>query len=116
MLEKQLIVCQCRLSNAFYNEYITFATYHEKNSIKINEQARNIVETQQMIDSVLQWNSKHPDQRITISVELENQTKMNLPLAQDADYVFLSKDFAKLMGWMSKEVAIQSLRKFVKKE
>lgn len=67
-----------------------------------------------MINSVLQWNSEHPDQCITISVELENRSEKNLPLVQHADYVFLSKDFAELMGWMSKEVAIHNLRKYVK--
>ena len=69
-----------------------------------------------MIDSILQWNFEHPDQRITVSVELENRNETNLLLAQDADYVFLSKDFAELVGWMSKEVAIHNLRKYVKKE
>lgn len=69
-----------------------------------------------MIDSVVQWNIKHPDQRIVISIELENRAEKNLSLVKDADFVFLSKDFAELMGWMSKEVAIHSLRKYVKKQ
>lgn len=69
-----------------------------------------------MINSVLQWNSEHPDQYITISVELENRSEKNLPLVKHADHVFLSKDFAELMGWMSKEVAIHNLRKYVKKK
>lgn len=69
-----------------------------------------------MIDSVLQWNYKHPDERIVVSVELENRTEKNLPLVKEVDYVFLSRDFAELMGWMSKEVAIHNLRKYVKQE
>lgn len=69
-----------------------------------------------MIESVVRWNVKHPAQRIVISVELENRTGKNLPLVKDADYVFLSKDFAEIMGWMSKEVAIHNLRKYVKRE
>lgn len=80
------------------------------------KQARNASETKQMIDSILEWNEKHPDQRIVVSVELENRTEKNLPLVKDADFVFLSKDFAELMGWMSKEVAIHNLRKYVKKQ
>lgn len=69
-----------------------------------------------MIDSIVQWNVKNPDKYIVISVELENRSEKNLILVKDADYVFLSKDFAELMGWSSKEVAIHSLRKYVKKE
>lgn len=79
-------------------------------------QARNAHETKEMIDSIVQWNVQHPDQRIVISVELENRTEKNLTLVADADYVFLSKDFSELMGWTSKEVAIHNLRKYVKKE
>ncbi|XP_031634393.1 ketohexokinase-like [Contarinia nasturtii] len=82
----------------------------------IHFEARNVHETKRMIDSIVQWNAEHPDQRITISVELENRTEKNLPLVADADYVYLSKDFAEIMGWMSKEVAIHNLRKYVKKE
>lgn len=69
-----------------------------------------------MIDSVLEWNVKNPKQRITVSVELENRTEKNLPLVKDVDFIFLSKDFAELMGWMSKEVAIHNLRKYVKQQ
>lgn len=69
-----------------------------------------------MIDSVLEWNVENPEQYIVISVELENRTEKNLPLVKEADFVFLSKDFAELMGWMSKEVAIHNLRKYVKKQ
>lgn len=69
-----------------------------------------------MIDSIVRWNDEHSEQRITISVELENRTEKNLALVKDADYVFLSRDFAELMGWMSKEVAIHNLRKYVKQQ
>lgn len=69
-----------------------------------------------MIDSVHEWNAANPEQYIVISVELENRTEKNLPLIKEADFVFLSKDFAELMGWMSKEVAIHNLRKYVKKQ
>lgn len=68
-----------------------------------------------MIDSIVQWNSKH-DERIVISVELENRSKKNLSLVSDADYVFVSKDFAELMGWKTKEDTIQNLKEYVKKE
>lgn len=79
-------------------------------------QARNVIETKQMIDSILEWNVKHPDQRIVVSIELENRTEKNLALVKDADYVFLSKDYSEFMGWKSKEVAIHNLRKYVKKQ
>lgn len=69
-----------------------------------------------MVDSVLQWNAKNPDLRIIISVELEVWNEEIFPLAQTADFVFMSKDFAQFMGWMTKEVAIQNLTKYVKKE
>lgn len=95
--------------NCHFNYFI------EKMSIQ-HQQARNAAETKEMINSILKWNSEQPDQRITISVELENRTEKNLPLVQDADYVFLSKEFADLMGWTSKETAIHNLRKYVKKE
>lgn len=68
-----------------------------------------------MIDAVTQWNKVNADTRITISVELENRAEKNIELIGDADFVFLSKDFANLMGWLTKEVAIHNLRKYVKK-
>lgn len=74
-----------------------------------------MAETKQMIDSIIQWNEANPDKYIVISVELENRNEKNLQLVPDADYVFLSRDFAELMGWMSKEVGIHNLRKYVKK-
>lgn len=79
-------------------------------------QARNAIETKQMIESVMEFNGKNPDQRIVVSVELENRSEKNLQLVKDADYVYLSKDFAEMMGWNSKEVAIHNLRKYVKKQ
>lgn len=68
-----------------------------------------------MIDSIVQWNTANPDQYIVISAELENRNEKNLVLVADADFVFLSRDFAELMGWNGKEVAIHNLRKYVKK-
>lgn len=75
-----------------------------------------MTETKQMIDSIVQWNAANPDKYIVISVELENRSEKNVVLVPNADYVFLSRDFAELMGWMSKEVGIHNLRKYVKKE
>lgn len=69
-----------------------------------------------MIDSILAWNAKNPTERIVISVELEHLKKDILSLVKDADIVFLSRDYAELMQWTSKEVAIHNLRKYVKKE
>lgn len=69
-----------------------------------------------MIDLLVQWNEKNPNNKITFSVELENRTETNIDLVSDADIVFLSKDFANLMGWQTKEVAIHNLRKYVKQQ
>lgn len=69
-----------------------------------------------MIDSILAWNAKNPTDRIVISVELEHLKKDILSLVKDADIVFLSRDYAELLQWTSKEVAIHNLRKYVKKE
>lgn len=69
-----------------------------------------------MIDSILTWNAKNPTDRIVISVELEHLKKDILSLVKDADIVFLSRDYAELLQWTSKEVAIHNLRKYVKKE
>lgn len=68
-----------------------------------------------MTDLVVEWNENNPNERITLSVELENLAKKNIDLIAKADVVFLSKDFAILMGWLTKEVAIHNLRKFVQK-
>lgn len=69
-----------------------------------------------MIDSVVEWNAKHPEHCIVISIELELKTEKNLSMVKEADFVFLGKDFAEFMQWNSKEVAIHNLRKYVKKE
>lgn len=70
-----------------------------------------------MIDHVDDWNknenNRHP---ITISVELENLAVKNIELVEKADVIFLSKDYACLMNWNTKEVAIHNLRIYVKKK
>lgn len=68
-----------------------------------------------MIDYVVDWNKLDNRPHITISVELENLSEKNILLVEKAGVIFLSKDFACLMGWKSKEVAIHNLRKYVKK-
>lgn len=67
-----------------------------------------------MMESILQWNDSHPDERITISIELENRSKKNINLVKHADYVFISKDYAEFLGWNTKETTLESLRKYVK--
>lgn len=79
-------------------------------------QAQHASEEKAMIDSILAWNAKNPTDRIVISVELEHLKKDILSLVKDADIVFLSRDYAELLQWTSKEVAIHNLRKYVKKE
>lgn len=69
-----------------------------------------------MIDLVVLWNKIENKPNIPISVELENLSKENIALVEKADVVFLSKDYACLMGWTNKEVAVHNLRKYVKKE
>lgn len=66
-----------------------------------------------MIDFIVCWNETHPDDRITISVELENHAKKNVSLVENADFVFLSKDYSQFMGWSTKENALQAIRTYV---
>lgn len=75
-----------------------------------------MTETKKMIELIVLWNKIENKPNITISVELENLKTANLELIEHADYVFLSKDFACMMGWTIKEVAVHNLRKYVKKE
>lgn len=67
-----------------------------------------------MIDSILEWNKSHPDERITISVELETRSKKTIVLVEHADFVFIGKDYSELMGWNTKEMTVESIRKYVK--
>lgn len=69
-----------------------------------------------MIDLIVLWNKIENKPNITISLELENLSSKNITLAANADVVFLSKDYAMMMGWTNKEVAVHNLRKYVKKE
>lgn len=69
-------------------------------------------ETKQMISSIVDWNASRPDNRIIISVELENHSKNNVNLLENADVVFLSKDYSQFMGWNEKEVALETIRSF----
>lgn len=82
----------------------------------IHFEARNHDETLKMIDLILLWNKIEIKPDIIISVELENLSENNITLAANADIVFLSKDYALMMGWTNKEVAVHNLRKYVKKE
>lgn len=82
----------------------------------IHFEARNRDETAKMIDLIVLWNKIENKPNITISLELENLSSKNITLAANADVVFLSKDYAVMMGWTNKEVAVHNLRKYVKKE
>lgn len=82
----------------------------------IHFEGRNRDETIKMIDLIVLWNKIENKPDIIISLELEKLTSDNITLAANADYVFLGKDFALMMGWTNKEVAVHNLRKYVKKE
>lgn len=82
----------------------------------IHFEARNFDETKKMIELVALWNKIENKPNVTISVELENLAPKNVHLAEQADVVFLSKDYACMMGWTNKEVAVHNMRKYVKNE
>lgn len=81
----------------------------------IHFEGRNHDETAKMIDLIVLWNKIENKADITISLELENSSADNIKLAANADIVFLSRDYALMMGWTNKEVAVHNLRKYVKK-
>lgn len=76
-------------------------------------QARNRVETSQMIDTVAQWNANHTDGKITISLDLEKPLRENLILAKHADVIFVGKDFGTPFGW-TKETTVHEIAKCTK--
>lgn len=54
---------------------------------------------------------------VTISVEFETLSAANLILAEHADVIFVSKDYANLIGFTSKESAVYGMQKQkIKKE
>lgn len=67
-----------------------------------------------MIELITLWNKIENKPNITISVELEKLSPRLIILVEQADVVFLSKDYAIQMGWKNKEEAIENLQKEVK--
>lgn len=104
------------------NNNLPILTFDDFRKICLNHykwahfEARNATETKKMIELVVLWNKIENKPNITISVELENLKEANLCLIEQADFVFLSKDFACMMGWTNKELAVHNLRKYVKNE
>lgn len=104
------------------NPNLPILTFDDFRKICLNQykwihfEARNRDETKKMIDLIFLWNKIDNKPNITISIELENLSPNNIALVEHADYVFLSKDYATMMGWTTKEVAIHTLRKYVKDE
>lgn len=102
------------------NSNLPILTFDEFRKICLNHykwihfEARNSIETKKMIELIVLWNKIDGKPNITISIELENLTATNLNLLEHVDYVFLSKDFACMMGWTNKEIAVHNLRKYVK--
>lgn len=104
------------------NPNLPILTFDDFRKICLNDyrwihfEARNRDESHKMIDFIVLWNKIKTKPNITISLELENLSSNNIELAANVDVVFLSKDYALMMGWTNKEVAVHNLRKYVKKE
>ena len=68
-----------------------------------------------MIADVRKYNL-NSDDAITISIELEKQKDMLLPLEALADVIFLSKEYAGFRGYQTPEQACLGIRSTCRKE
>ncbi|CAL1612949.1 unnamed protein product [Knipowitschia caucasica] len=76
----------------------------------IHFEGRNASEQLQMIQQVVQWNSSvPPDQRVSVSVEIEKVREELYVLFNMADVVFVSKDVARNFGFESAKDAVMGL-------
>lgn len=62
-----------------------------------------------MISLVHQWNATN--HKIMISVEFESPIKENLVLAENADVIFVGKEFANYFGY-TKESVLYAIQKY----
>lgn len=63
---------------------------------------------------IVLWNKIETKQNITISVEFERPSDNNLMLAEFADVIFVSKEFASHHGY-TRDTAVYELKKYTKK-
>ncbi|XP_036957883.1 ketohexokinase isoform X4 [Acanthopagrus latus] len=76
----------------------------------IHWEGRNAEEQVKMIQQVMMYNSKVPQQqRITVSVEIEKIREPLYQLFPHGDVVFVSKDVARHFGFKSAEAALRGL-------
>ncbi|KAM8758066.1 ketohexokinase isoform 1-T1 [Acanthopagrus schlegelii] len=76
----------------------------------IHWEGRNAEEQVKMIQQVMMYNSKVPQQqRITVSVEIEKTREPLYQLFPHGDVVFVSKDVARHFGFKSAEAALRGL-------
>ncbi|XP_056134881.1 ketohexokinase isoform X4 [Lampris incognitus] len=82
----------------------------------IHLEGRNADEQVKMIQKVVLYNSKLPEEhKITISVEIEKVREPLFQLFPHGDVVFVSKDVARHFGFCSAEAALKGLYSKVKK-
>ncbi|XP_070815956.1 ketohexokinase isoform X3 [Chaetodon trifascialis] len=82
----------------------------------IHWEGRNAEEQVKMIQQVAMYNSTlPPQQRITVSVEIEKTREPLCQLFPHGDVVFVSKDVARHFGFLTAEAALKGLYSRVKK-
>ncbi|XP_076581895.1 ketohexokinase-like isoform X4 [Chaetodon auriga] len=82
----------------------------------IHWEGRNAEEQVKMIQQVAMYNSTlPPQQRITVSVEIEKTREPLYQLFPHGDVVFVSKDVARHFGFLTAEAALKGLYSRVKK-
>lgn len=82
----------------------------------IHWEGRNADQQVKMIQRVEDHNQKSPpDQKITISVEIEKEREELFQLFQHGDLVFVSKDVARFLGFQSAAEALVGLYPRVRK-
>ncbi|KAL4223636.1 hypothetical protein ACF0H5_017104 [Mactra antiquata] len=105
------------LKNIIELQYSSFEKIDLKNYSWIHFEGRNNMEnTEKMMMRIIEYN-KTVDQSeiIKISIELEKiKTAHIVPLMKYADYVFISKDFAKCFNYYNKEDTVKGFIKEAK--
>lgn len=101
--------------------YKHFAKLQLSNYSWIHFEARNVLETSQMIEMVLKYNDSLTSERekniIKISLELEKCDRNLLTLcAKKLDYIFLGRTMAEYLGWSSATEAVYGFRQLLNDE
>eukprot|EP00117_Sycon_ciliatum_P033566 scpid37739/ scgid25807/ Ketohexokinase; Hepatic fructokinase len=75
----------------------------------VHFEARNMTEVSKMIEKLTRHQQCQPDQRLTISVEVEKTRRETYPLMGMADVVFISKEVAQDLGRNDAKSAVVQL-------